>query len=146
MSKYQNSLYPEDWRTVARKDLDRVERNLNEGDIEAAGFFLQQALEKYLKAFLLEKGWELQKTHALYTLLDYAIEFDSGLENFRSLCERATSYYLTERYPQLATPELTRKDIEKDLEEARRFIKALSGENQPPRHEGSQGELNGVAF
>ena len=130
MNKYQNSLYPEDWRIVARKDLDRVERNLNEDDIEAAGFFLQQALEKYLKAFLLEKGWELQKTHTLYTLLDYAIEFNSRLEDFRSLCELATGYYLTERYPQLAAPELTRKDIEKDLEEAKRFIKALSRENQ----------------
>jgi len=127
---YQNSLYPEDWIAVARRDLARVDRNLNENDIEAAGFFLQQALEKYLKAFLLENGWKLQKTHALHTLLDYAIEFNSQLETFRSLCERVTGYYLTERYPQLTAPEIARVDIEEDLEEARKLIKALFGEDQ----------------
>ncbi|MBM3213099.1 HEPN domain-containing protein, partial [Candidatus Poribacteria bacterium] len=116
MSKHQNSFYPEDWKEVARKDLGRVERNLDNNDIEAAGFFLQQSLEKFLKAFLLEKGWQLQKTHVLSTLLDYAMEFDAHLGVFRDLCERATSYYFTERYPQLIASGLTREDIERDLE------------------------------
>lgn len=125
MSKYQNSFYPEDWKEIAEKDLRRVKRNLDEGDFEAAGFFLQQSLEKYLKAFLLEKGWQLRKIHVLSTLLDYAVEFNPNLEIFRSLCERATNYYFTERYPQLAAPELTQKDIMRDLTEARIFIETM---------------------
>ena len=37
---------------IARKDWKRADRNLKDRDSEAAGFFLQQSLEKYLKAFL----------------------------------------------------------------------------------------------
>lgn len=125
MNRYQNSLYPEDWKAIADKDLERVQRNLNEDDIEAAGFFLQQAIEKYLKAFLLKKGWQLKKIHILPALLDYAIEFNPQLKGFRSLCERITNYYFTERYPKLTVPELTHEDIKKDLEEAKAFIKLI---------------------
>ena len=125
MSKNQNSLYPEDWKTVARKDWNRIKRNLTEDDPEAAGFFLQQALEKYLKAFLLERGWELRKIHTLYTLLDDAVQHNPSLESFRELCRQVSGYYFVERYPQLTSLELTCKDIEKNLEEAGKFIKTM---------------------
>jgi HEPN domain-containing protein len=42
------SVYGE-WIRVARKDWTRAQRNLKDRDVEAAGFFLQQSLEKYLK-------------------------------------------------------------------------------------------------
>jgi len=130
MNKCQNSLYPEDWKEKARKDWERIQRNLEEGDIEAGSFFFQQALEKYLKAFLLERKWELRKIHTLTTLLDYAVEHSSRLEEFRALCERVTDYYFTERYPKLTAPELSSKDINKDLEEAERFIKTMFPEEK----------------
>jgi hypothetical protein len=38
---------------------------LADGDGEGAALFLQQALEKYLKAFLLQHGWKLKKIHTL---------------------------------------------------------------------------------
>ena len=125
MSRSQNSLYIEDWKEIARRDWERIKRNLRDGDAEAAGFFFQQALEKYLKAFLLEKGWELRKTHSLSALLDYAIEHSSELEAFRSLCERVTDYYFIERYPRLVTSEFKPEQIQKDLKEAERFVKAM---------------------
>lgn len=130
MREIKNSLYPEDWKMIAKKDWDRIKRNLNEGDIEAAAFFLQQALEKYLKAFLLKRGWKLEKIHVLPTLLDYAIKYESKLESFRNLCDRVTDYYVAERYPQLVAWELTAKDIKKDVKEAESFIKAMFGENR----------------
>ena len=130
MNRYQNSLYPEDWKEKARKDWERIQRNLNEGDIEAASFFFQQALEKYLKAFLLERKWELRKIHTLTTLLDYAVEHSQHLEEFRSLCERVTDYYFIERYPKLTTPELSLEDIKKDLEGAKNFVKAMFPEEK----------------
>jgi HEPN domain-containing protein len=125
MTKSQNSLYVEDWKEIARRDWERIKRNLREGDAEAAGFFFQQALEKYLKPFLLERGWELRKIHSLSALLDYAIEHSSELEAFRSLCERVTDYYFIERHPRLVTPEFNPEQIEKDLKEAERFVKAM---------------------
>ena len=54
--QHKESSYSEDWLRIAEKDLDRVKRSLRDGDTEAAGFFLQQSLEKFLKAFLLSKG------------------------------------------------------------------------------------------
>jgi len=57
--------YPEDWRKIAEKDWHRMEVLLEDGDPEGAAFFLQQSLEKYLKAFLLERGWKLRKIHEL---------------------------------------------------------------------------------
>jgi len=100
---------------------------LNEEDAEAAGYFLQQSLEKYLKALLLEKGWKLKKIHELDALLDEAVKYNTDLESFRDLCERVSGYYFTERYPALVDVGLTCKDIERDIEGAKRFIKALSG-------------------
>lgn len=38
---------------------------LADGDAEGAGLFLQQSLEKFLKAYLLGKGWKLKKVHTL---------------------------------------------------------------------------------
>lgn len=78
-----------------------------------------------MKAFLLGKGWKLRKIHELDTLLDYAVEFEAGLEGFRELCERVTGYYYTERYPMIVPSELTTEDIKKDRIEAEQFINCL---------------------
>lgn len=131
MKETEDSLYHPDWIKVAKKDWQRLEVMLREGDVEGAGYFLQQSLEKYLKAYLLQHGWSLKKIHTLHLLLDDAVKYNPGLESFRELCERVSGYYLTERYPQLTSSELTSKDIKKDLKEAEKFIKALFPEKQP---------------
>ena len=59
------SAYPADWARIARKDLSRVRKLLDVDHPDAAGFYLQQAMEKYLKAFLLSKKWKLKRTHDL---------------------------------------------------------------------------------
>ena len=91
--------YPMDWLRIAERDLSRVNRCLRDEDVEAAGFFLQQAVEKFLKAFLLSKGWRLRRLHDLEVLLDDAVEYDADVERFRALCQQVTGYYLIERYP-----------------------------------------------
>ena len=67
---HEGPQYPKDWLRVAEKDLGRVSSLLAISDPQAAGFFLQQAVEKFLKAFLLSKGWILQRTHDLEALLN----------------------------------------------------------------------------
>lgn len=61
----EESHYPQDWLKVADKDWRRMGQALDDGDPEEAGFWLQQALEKFLKAYLLSKGWTLRKIHDL---------------------------------------------------------------------------------
>lgn len=99
MTEIQDSLYPEDWKKTARKDWKRIKILLEENDADGAAFFLQQSVEKYLKAFLLEKGWKLRKIHDLSVLLDDAVNFNQKLETFRNFCEKIKNYYFTERYP-----------------------------------------------
>ena len=127
MKSQENSRATEDWKRIARTDWERVKRNLRDKDAIAAGFFLQQCLEKFLKAFLITHGWKVKNIHKLDTLLDQAVEYNAGLEAFYGLCERVSGYYLADRYPLLIPTELTCQDIERDLEEAKRFVKALSG-------------------
>lgn len=125
MKENKDSLIPEDWKKIARKDWKRIKRNLGEDDADAAGYYLQQSLEKYLKAFLLQYGWKLKKIHALHDLLSDAAVYNLSLESFRQLCERVSGYYFVDRYPPLVPSELSCTDVKKDLEEADKFIKTL---------------------
>jgi HEPN domain-containing protein len=130
MTPEQNSRVPEDWKVVARMDWQRVKRNLRDQDAVAAGFFLQQCLEKFLKAFLLSHNWKLRRIHRLDTLLDYAVNYDDSLEVYYELCERVSGYYFADRYPPLIPSELTCKDIEKDMQESEKFIKMMFPEEE----------------
>ncbi len=119
------SLHPEDWKNIARKDWHRISVLLEDGDAEGAAIFVQQSLEKYVKAFLLKNGWKLRKIHDLVSLLDSAIDFNPALDAFRDLCERVTAYYFVERYPPFTSSGLTEEDIKKDKKEASQMIKAM---------------------
>ena len=121
----EESLYPADWLRIAEKDLGRARHLLDVQDPEAAGFFLQQATEKFLKAFLLSKGWELQRTHDLEVLLNAALAYDSSLESFRAVCQKITAFYLIERYPLMTGTGLTEEDVRDSLEQAKGLMETL---------------------
>jgi len=124
----EESLYPADWLRVAEKDLGRVEHLLGVQDPEAAGFFLQQAVEKFLKAFLLSKGWELERIHDLEALLNQALAYDRSLEPFRAVCQKITGFYLVERYPFVVEAGLTEGDVRDSLKEVKGLIEKLQAE------------------
>ncbi len=71
----EESEYPRDWLRIADKDWRRMGQALDDGDGEEAGFWLQQAVEKYLKAYLLSKGWALRKIHDLEVLVNEATAY-----------------------------------------------------------------------
>lgn len=110
---------------VARRDWHRIHVMLADGDADGAGFFLQQALEKYLKAFLLRKGWKLKKVHTLQSLLDEASVFLPEIASLRPVCERVSGFYIGERYPSVGAEGLQLEDIVRELPEARLLIAKL---------------------
>jgi len=127
----EESLYPADWLRIAAKDLNRVETMLAAHDPGAAGFFLQQAVEKFLKAFLLSRGWQLRRIHNLDALLDDAVSYDASLEQFRPVCQKITAFYFLERYPLLVDAGATEEDVRTSLEDIQGFIQRLRKEVSP---------------
>ncbi len=103
----KGSLYPSDQLRIAERDYARVEYLLAAHDPEAAGFYLQQALEKFLKAYLLSKGWQLQRIHDFEPLLNEALHLNSPLEQYRTILQRVSGSTplndipLSSRIPQL---------------------------------------------
>lgn len=121
----EESLYPVDWLRIAEKDLGRVEHLLNAKDPEAAGFFLQQAVEKFLKAFLLSKGWKVERIHDLEALLNAALIYETSWEPFRTVCQKITGFYMIERYPFITEVGLTEDDVRNSLEQVGGLIEEL---------------------
>lgn len=123
----KDSLYPQDWFRLAAKDFKRAEHLLNLDDPEGAGYHLQQAVEKYLKGFLLSKGWKLKRIHDLEVLLNDALKYEKTLEKSRSLCQKITGYYVIDRYPLPSAPTLTREEVQESLVKAEELIQRLKG-------------------
>lgn len=123
--KDRESLLPKDWFRKGDIDIKRAEILLENNDAGGAAFHLQQAIEKYLKGYLIGKGWKLERIHDLEDLLDYAVDYNKGFEEFRVLCQETTEYYIEERYPFLMSSELTEDEVRLRIEKAKEFILRL---------------------
>lgn len=127
MQDKEESLYPMDWIEKAQKDFNRINVRLEEDDIEDAVVHLQQALEKYLKGYLLFKGWTLSRTHNLRVLLDEATKFNPVFIKFQRLCEEVTPYYFEDRYPFFSEPP-SKEEVEGNLIMAGELIHIIKEE------------------
>jgi HEPN domain-containing protein len=102
-----------------------VERLLSLNDIELAAFCLQQAVEKFLKAFLLSRGWKLRKIHDLNALLDDAVIYDPSLEAFRGSCQKISAFYFVEHYPFVTEIGIIDEDVRVSLEKVLGLIEKI---------------------
>lgn len=93
--------YVQKWIIKARNDIKVAENELsfNNEDIvtEAVCFHAQQAVEKFLKAYLITKNVEFGKTHNLEYLVELCTKEDNS---FKTLDMGNLSFYAVEvRYP-----------------------------------------------
>lgn len=121
----EESLYPPDWLRIAEKDLNRVQRLLNDADPEAAGFYLQQALEKFIKACLLSHGWKLKRTHDLDALLSELVQYLPETEIYRKSCQQVVNFYFAERYPLMLDSGLQLEDVANAVQESDGLIQII---------------------
>lgn len=126
--KSRESLLPKDWFRKGDLDMRRSEILLANDDPEGAAFHLQQAIEKYLKGYLISNGWKLQRIHDLEDLLDYALDYNKEFEKYRSLCQELTEYYIEERYPLLISSGLSKDEVSLRAEKAKEFILKIKQE------------------
>jgi hypothetical protein len=60
---------------------------------------LHEAAERYLKGYLVSKGWVLVKTHDLNRLLAEACQFDERIGEFAPACQNLTEQFWEQHYP-----------------------------------------------
>ncbi|UCE18426.1 MAG: HEPN domain-containing protein [Gemmatimonadota bacterium] len=120
---------PGDWFENARRDLQRVDERLEENECADAAFLLQQSLEKYLKGYLVSKGWELKRTHDVGDLLDEVTNHNSEYAPYKDLCRVISDYYFFEWSP--SPDKVPPKDnIERVKLQAQELISKITGEVQ----------------
>ncbi len=88
-----------------------------QGYTDSIAYHIQQTIEKYLKGYLVLKGERPPRVHELDTLLTLVSASDPDLyDPYIDLCEKATRYYIEERYPPGPPTEYSREEIRADLE------------------------------
>jgi len=97
----------------------------NRGHIDSIAFHIHQALEKYLKGYLIFFGKKPPKIHDLGSLLNHIIFLDDSFAGYRDLCEKSTLYYIDSRYPPGPLIEYTYTEIKGDLDESCELIRVI---------------------
>ena len=113
---------PDDWFEKAQREMRRVEVLLADDDIEGAGFHLQQAAEKYLKGYLLGRGWKLRRTHDVEVLLNEALAYDERFEDYLDVGILIREFYVEVRYPFIGSQPPARRELEQALCTVREMI------------------------
>jgi HEPN domain-containing protein len=91
-----------EWLKRAEDDLPvarRESRVTEEPSYSAVCFHSEQAVEKFLKAFLQEHDMQIIKTHDLVFLLEQLFPLKPLWSVYRDGCERLTGYAVDTRYP-----------------------------------------------
>ncbi|MBI5327701.1 MAG: HEPN domain-containing protein [Deltaproteobacteria bacterium] len=71
----------DEWFEKGRHDIEGARLLLERGHFtDTIAMLIQQALEKYLKGYLISHGWKLQKIHDLMPLLAEASKFNPVLQ------------------------------------------------------------------
>lgn len=108
-----------EWFEKGRRDLETAQLLYDErGYTDIIAYHIQQAIEKYLKGYLVLHGKRPPKIHELDGLLNVISRFDDSLSEFIDLCEKATRYYIESRYPPGPTSEYEYQEIREDLDSA----------------------------
>jgi HEPN domain-containing protein len=82
--------------------------------LDTVTFHCQQAVEKYLKSYLIFQSTEFRLTHDLIYLLDMISQKDSDFENYYDIVSELQGYAIEIRYPN-ETIFLSNDKVEKAL-------------------------------
>ncbi len=117
----------EDWFKKGDSDLKAVEILLRDPSppTDAVCFHCQQAVEKYLKGYLAQKGTEFEKVHALLYLLDLCKQEDSTFDEIKGEIRTLTKYAITPRYPTDIPIEYTLEEAKEASEKARKVTEFI---------------------
>ncbi len=109
----RESTNPSDWIARADQDLGSAKFLFERPDEfpSAIADHCHQAVEKYLKAFLISKVGNHPKIHSLTTLLHLCEERDETLHSIHAECELLDPLYIEDRYPFEYLSDLTNEEL-----------------------------------
>ncbi|MFZ6022854.1 MAG: HEPN domain-containing protein [Bacteroidota bacterium] len=93
--------YIESWLIKAKNDLLSAQRllEIEPAILDTCCFHCQQAIEKYLKAYLIYNGVNIERTHNIIFLLNQCAQFDSIFASIDS--KNINAYAVQSRYPDM---------------------------------------------
>ncbi len=98
---------PSDWLAFAEERLMAADILWKMEGLTATGIeSLQEAAERFLKGYLIAKGWELVKTHDLTRLIREAGKLDHGFKSFERFGADLTEDFFAQHYPGSDTTDL----------------------------------------
>ena len=116
----------EEWFERGRHDIETAQLLYDErGHTDSIAYHIQQAVEKYLKGYLVFHGRKPPRIRDLDTLLNHITAFDDSFNDFLELCEKASRYYIEDRYPPVPVVEYEYNEIKTDLDKAWRLIRKV---------------------
>ena len=89
------------WLSYADENLAVAELSLTNDHLNACLHNAQQAVEKYLKALIIEHDMPFRKTHAIYVLWQELTEHGIQSELTEEDCDLFDAVYMPSRYPLL---------------------------------------------
>lgn len=98
---------PADWFAFAEERLRGADVLWKVEGLTATGIeSLQEAAERFLKGYLIAKGWELVKTHDLSRLIREAEKLDARFKSFEQFGASLTEDFFAQHYPGSDTTDL----------------------------------------
>ena len=118
-----NEEYIQEWFEKGSNDMLTASLAFKAGaPQDTVAVLLQQAAEKYIKGYLLSKGWRLKKTHDIRELINRAIEYNSKFSEYNDLASILTSLYIEERYPSIPQSDYSREEIASLMKQTEKLI------------------------
>jgi len=115
-----------EWIDRGKHDLGVAKILLAENEyFDVLVFHVHQAVEKYLKGFLIHRGWELKKIHDLELLITEAMNFDDEFQKYLDFGRKLTAFYYEERYPPGPITSYSKEEVKGIMEAAEGFIRKL---------------------
>jgi len=91
---------PADWFWLAKERLASADTLVqSRGICLSAVELLQESVERYLKGYLVSRGWKLERIHDLNRLLDLSIDYREDFSRFIPLAQSLTEQYWAQHYP-----------------------------------------------
>jgi uncharacterized protein len=91
---------PDDWYRFAADKLSAADAVFAvHGPSLAAVELLHEAVEPYMKGWLISKGWRLIRTHNLVTLLEAGMAYEPQLSGHMAFAEDLTQQFFLQHYP-----------------------------------------------